>query len=34
MEMLVTAAAIYWIMSITLEIIQSRIERKYNPATR
>ncbi|TAL83166.1 MAG: amino acid ABC transporter permease [Candidimonas sp.] len=34
MEMLVTAAAIYWTMSITLEIIQSRIERKYNPATR
>jgi polar amino acid transport system permease protein len=33
MEMLITAAAIYWIMSMTLEIIQSRIERKYSAAT-
>jgi len=32
MEMLITAAAIYWIMSMALELIQSRIERKYNPA--
>lgn len=34
MEMLITAAAIYWIMSITLEIIQSRIERKYSTVSR
>lgn len=34
MEMLITAAAIYWIMSIVLEIIQGRIERSYSPATR
>lgn len=34
MEMLITAAAIYWVMSITLEVIQSRIERKYSPANR
>ena len=29
MEMLITAAMIYWIMSICLELIQSRIERHY-----
>lgn len=34
MEMLITAAAIYWVMSITLEVIQSRIERKYSAASR
>jgi polar amino acid transport system permease protein len=34
MEMLITAAAIYWIMSIVLEIIQGRIERSYSQATR
>ncbi len=34
MEMLITAAAIYWIMSIVLEIIQGRIERSYSPAAR
>jgi len=34
MEMLITAAAIYWIMSILLEIIQGRIERSYSPAAR
>ncbi|HEY9572973.1 MAG TPA: amino acid ABC transporter permease, partial [Pusillimonas sp.] len=33
MEMLITAAAIYWVMSMTLEVIQSRIEHRYNPAT-
>lgn len=32
MEMLITAAAIYWVMSMSLEVIQSRIERRYNPA--
>lgn len=34
MEMLITAAAIYWIMSIVLEIIQGRIERSCSQATR
>jgi polar amino acid transport system permease protein len=34
MEMLITAAAIYWIMSIVLEIIQGRIERSYSPTAR
>jgi polar amino acid transport system permease protein len=34
MEMLVTAAAIYWAMSIGLEFVQSRIEHKYSRATR
>jgi len=29
MEMLITAALIYWIMSMCLELIQSRIERHY-----
>jgi polar amino acid transport system permease protein len=29
MEMLITAAAIYWVMSIALEFIQSRIERRF-----
>ncbi len=29
MEMLITAAMIYWILSIILEVIQSRIERHY-----
>jgi polar amino acid transport system permease protein len=30
MEMLITAAFIYWILSICLELIQSRIERHYS----
>ncbi len=30
MEMLITAALIYWCLSICLELIQSRIERHYN----
>lgn len=34
MEMLITAAAIYWLMSIVLELVQSRIERKFSTATR
>jgi polar amino acid transport system permease protein len=29
MEMLISAAVIYWILSICLELIQSRIERHY-----
>jgi len=29
MEMLATAAAIYWIMSIVLELLQSRLERRF-----
>jgi polar amino acid transport system permease protein len=29
MEMLISTALIYWIMSICLELIQSRIERHY-----
>jgi polar amino acid transport system permease protein len=34
MEMLITAAAIYWLMSIGLELVQGHIERKYSPAAR
>jgi polar amino acid transport system permease protein len=34
MEMLITAAAIYWVMSIGLEVIQGRIERSYHSAAR
>jgi polar amino acid transport system permease protein len=29
MEMLITAAVLYWILSIILELIQARIERHY-----
>jgi polar amino acid transport system permease protein len=29
MEMLITAALLYWLMTMVLELIQSRIERKY-----
>ncbi|MGY8874593.1 MAG: amino acid ABC transporter permease, partial [Gammaproteobacteria bacterium] len=29
LEMLLTAAMIYWALTIILEIIQARIERKY-----
>ena len=29
MEMLITAAMLYWMMTMVLELIQSRIERKY-----
>lgn len=29
MEMLITAAILYWLMTMVLELIQSRIERKY-----
>ncbi len=32
MEMLASAAAIYWIMSIILEMIQSRLERHFGQA--
>lgn len=33
MEMLITAALIYWLMSIVLELIQARIERHYRKST-
>ncbi len=33
MEMLITAALIYWLLTIVLEIIQSRIERHYKQST-
>ncbi|MDB5767765.1 MAG: Glutamate transport rane-spanning protein [Collimonas fungivorans] len=33
-EMLITAALIYWLMSMVLEVIQARIERRYKPAHR
>ncbi|QKV18963.1 amino acid ABC transporter permease [Oricola thermophila] len=33
MEMLITAALIYWVLSIVLELIQSRIERHYRRAS-
>jgi len=33
MEMLITAAMIYWILTIVLEIIQARIEKKYQQKT-
>ena len=29
MEMLIAAAAIYWAMSVTLEIVQARLERRF-----
>lgn len=32
MEMLLTAAAIYWIMSILLELVQARLEKRYGRA--
>ncbi|SCY71429.1 amino acid ABC transporter permease [Microvirga guangxiensis] len=31
-EMMITASLIYWILSIVLELIQGRIERRYNKA--
>jgi polar amino acid transport system permease protein len=34
MEMLATAAAIYWIMSIVFELIQSRLERRFGQGYR
>jgi polar amino acid transport system permease protein len=33
MEMLITAAMLYWAMTMVLELIQSRIERKYRKQT-
>lgn len=33
MEMLITAAAIYWLMSIGLELVQGRIEQRYSRAS-
>lgn len=33
MEMLITAALIYWLISIVLELIQARIERHYRKST-
>ena len=33
MEMLITAALLYWAMTMVLELIQSRIERKYRKQT-
>jgi polar amino acid transport system permease protein len=32
-EMMITASMIYWILSIVLELVQSRIERRYNRAS-
>ena len=29
LEMLITAAAIYWLMSITFELVQQRLERRF-----
>ena len=29
MEMLISAAAIYWVMSVILELLQARLERRY-----
>ena len=29
MEMLITAAAIYWVMSIAFELVQRRLERRF-----
>jgi polar amino acid transport system permease protein len=34
MEMLITAALIYWLLSMVLEVVQSRIERRYKKSTR
>lgn len=34
MEMLITAALVYWLLSMMLEVIQSRIERRYRKSTR
>lgn len=34
MEMLITAALVYWVLSMMLEVIQSRIERRYRKSTR
>jgi polar amino acid transport system permease protein len=33
LEMLLTAAMIYWTLTIILEMIQARIERKYQQKT-
>ena len=33
LEMLLTAAMIYWVLTIILEMIQARIERKYQQKT-
>ncbi|WP_051328603.1 amino acid ABC transporter permease [Geminicoccus roseus] len=32
-EMMITASMIYWILSIVLELVQARIERRYNRAS-
>ena len=34
LEMLITASLIYWFLSIILELLQARIERRYNAASR
>jgi len=34
MEMLITAAVIYWLLSIILELFQARLERRFHPAGR
>lgn len=34
MEMLITAALIYWLLSMVLEVIQSRIERRFRKSVR
>ncbi|WP_322032513.1 amino acid ABC transporter permease [Paraburkholderia sp. J76] len=34
MEMLISAALVYWVMSLALELVQSRIEKKFRKAVR
>jgi polar amino acid transport system permease protein len=34
MEMLISASVIYWLMSMVLEVIQSRIERRFRKSAR
>ncbi|WP_433706061.1 amino acid ABC transporter permease [Paraburkholderia sacchari] len=34
MEMLISAALVYWVMSLVLELVQSRIERRFRKALR
>lgn len=34
LEMLITAAVLYWVLSILLETVQSRLEKRFNRAHR
>lgn len=34
LEMLITAAVLYWLLSIVLETVQSRLEKHFNRAHR